>query len=134
VPASPARCLRPRSLVTEHGAEREVGVVVCATGHAAPDGLRACLGMAAPGFPNSVYLPCGPNTNIGSTSVICTREPRARHAVKALRHMQHRDRSYVAVRPSAPAAFAAKVDRWMVGTARTTRCSNYFRAPNGRPR
>lgn len=134
MPASPARCLCPRSLVTEHGAEREVGVVVCATGHAAPDGLRACLGMAAPGFPNSVYLPCGPNTNIGSTSVICTREPRARHAVKALRHMQHRDRSYVAVRPSAPAAFAAKVDRWMVGTARTTRCSNYFRAPNGRPR
>jgi cyclohexanone monooxygenase len=39
---------------------------------------------------------------------------------------------YVAVRPDALADFVAKIDRWMVGTVWTTRCSNYFRAPNGR--
>lgn len=28
--------------------------------------------------------------------------------------------------------YLAKIDRWMVGTVWTTRCSNYFRAANGR--
>ena len=75
VVTSPARYLRARSLVTEDGTEREVDVVVCATGYAAADylgqldvsgeagndtarglssdGAHAYLGMAVPGFPNS---------------------------------------------------------------------------------
>lgn len=149
---SPARSLRARSLVTEDGTEREVDLVVCATGYAAADylgeldvsgehgitlrqvwrdGAHAYLGMAVPDFPNFFML-YGPNTNVGSNSVIFILEAQARYIVRAVRHLRRRRKRYVAVRASALAEFVAKVDRWMVGTVWTTQCSNYFRAPNGR--
>ncbi|OBH39530.1 cyclohexanone monooxygenase [Mycobacterium intracellulare] len=149
---SPARSLRARSLVTEDGTEREVDLVVCATGYAAADylgeldvsgeggitlrqvwrdGAHAYLGMAVPQFPNFFML-YGPNTNVGSNSVIFILEAQARYIVRALRHLRRRRKRYIAVRASALAEFVAKIDRWMVGTVWTTQCSNYFRAPNGR--
>jgi hypothetical protein len=41
-------------------------------------------------------------------------------------------RGYVALRSRTMADFTAKIDQWMEGTVWTTRCSNYFRATNGR--
>ena len=95
------------------------------------DGAQEYLGMAVPEFPNFFML-YGPNTNVGSHSVIFMLEAQARYIVRALRHMRRKGDSYIAVRPSAPADFVAKIDRWMVGTVWLTRCSNYFRAANGR--
>ncbi|KUI42506.1 cyclohexanone monooxygenase [Mycobacterium sp. IS-1590] len=150
--ASPARALRARSLVTEDGTELDVDVVLCATGYAAADylgqidvvgeggvtlretwseGAYAYLGMAVPRFPNFFML-YGPNTNVGSNSVIFMLEAQAHYIVRALKHLRRKGRSYIAVRPSAMAAFLGKVDRWMEGTVWLTRCSNYFRAANGR--
>ncbi|MGB3331534.1 MAG: NAD(P)/FAD-dependent oxidoreductase [Mycobacterium sp.] len=152
VVTSPARALRSRSVVTEDGTECDVDVVVCATGYAAADylgqievtgeagttlkqawrdGPRAYLGMAIPGFPNFFML-YGPNTNVGSNSVIFVLEAQARYIVRVLKHLRRTRKSYVAVRPAALADFITKVDRWMHGTVWTTRCSNYFRAANGR--
>jgi cyclohexanone monooxygenase len=59
-------------------------------------------------------------------------EAQARYIVRALRYMRRRRKGYVAVRPSTMADFIAKIDQWMAGTVWLTRCSNYFRAPNGR--
>ncbi|BBZ11184.1 flavin-containing monooxygenase [Mycobacterium branderi] len=150
--SSPARALRTRSLVTEDGTERDVDVVVCATGYAAADylgeidvigeggvalrdvwrdGAHAYLGMAVPGFPNFFML-YGPNTNVGSNSVIFVLEAQARYIVRALKYLRRKRKRYVSVRPEAMARFLAKVDQWMQGTVWTTQCSNYFRAPNGR--
>jgi cyclohexanone monooxygenase len=126
--------------------------VVCATGYAAADylgqldvrgedgttlreawrdGARAYIGMAVPGFPNFFML-YGPNTNVGSNSVIFMLEAQALYIVRALKYMRCKGKRYVAVRPRALAEFVAKIDRWMVGTVWTTQCSNYFRAANGR--
>ncbi|CAJ1586756.1 NAD(P)/FAD-dependent oxidoreductase [[Mycobacterium] wendilense] len=150
--SSPAKALRTRSLVTADGTELDVDVVVCATGYAVADylgqievrgeggatladtwtdGAYAYLGMAVPGFPNFFML-YGPNTNVGSNSVIFVLEAQARYIVRALRLMRRRRKSYIAVRRDATADYIAKIDRWMVGTVWTTRCSNYFRAANGR--
>jgi cyclohexanone monooxygenase len=152
VVSSPARTLRSRSLVTEDGTELEVDVVLCATGYAAADylgqidvtgergvtlrdmwsdGAYAYLGMAVPGFPNFFML-YGPNTNVGSNSVIFMLEAQANYIVRALKYMRRKRRRYVAVRPAAMADFIAKIDQWMEGTVWLTRCSNYFRAANGR--
>ena len=105
--------------MTEDGAELDVDVVVCATGYAAADylgqidvvgesaaslhdtwsdGAYAYLGMAVPGFPNFFML-YGPNTNVGSNSVIFMLEAQARYIVRALKHMRRRRKSYIAVRP-----------------------------------
>jgi cyclohexanone monooxygenase len=152
VVSSPARYLRSRSLITEDGTELDVDVVLCATGYAAADylgqidvigelgvslrntwreGAYAYLGMAVPGFPNFFML-YGPNTNVGSNSVIFMLEAQAHYMVRALKHMRRKRKSYIAVRPQAMASFLAKIDGWMVGTVWLTRCSNYFRAANGR--
>ncbi len=150
--SSPARYLRERSLVMQDGTERDVDVVVCATGYAAAnylgeievtgeggvtlrevwhDGAHAYLGMAVPGFPNFFIL-YGPNTNVGSNSVIFVLEAQARYVVRALRYLRRTRRTYVAVKPAAMASFLAKIDHWMLATVWTTQCSNYFRAANGR--
>jgi cyclohexanone monooxygenase len=150
--SSPAHSLRARSLVLRDGTERDVDVVVCATGYAAADylgeidvageggvalrdvwrdGAHAYLGMAVPGFPNFFML-YGPNTNVGSNSVIFVLEAQARYIVRALRYLRRRRKTYLAVRPVAMARFLAKVDEWMQGTVWMTQCSNYFRAANGR--
>ncbi|MET0900921.1 MAG: NAD(P)/FAD-dependent oxidoreductase [Mycobacterium sp.] len=152
VVASAARALRSRSLVTADGAELDVDVVVCATGYAAADylgeievtgeddttlgerwqdGAYAYLGMAVPGVPNFFML-YGPNTNVGSNSVIFMLEAQAHYIVRALQHMRRHRKSYVAVRPEAMAEFITKIDEWMQGTVWTTRCSNYFRTASGR--
>ncbi|WKG05748.1 NAD(P)/FAD-dependent oxidoreductase [Mycolicibacterium sp. HK-90] len=152
VVSSPARALRSVGLVTEDGRELDVDVVVCATGYAAADylgqievtgeggvslrdtwseGAFAYLGMTVPGFPNFFML-YGPNTNVGSNSVIFILEAQARYVVRALKHLRRKRKSYVAVRPEAMAAFLADIDRWMQGTVWLTRCSSYFRAPSGR--
>jgi len=152
VVSSPARSLRARSLVTEDGSELGVDVVVCATGYAAADylgqievvgqsgaslrdtwstGASAYMGMAVPDFPNFFML-YGPNTNVGSNSVIFMLEAQAHYVVRALKYMRRRRKSYVAVRPEAMTAFIAKIDGWMEGTVWLTRCNNYFRAANGR--
>ena len=152
VVSSPARALRARTLVTEDGSELDVDVVVCATGYAAADylgqidvvgecgtslrdiwsdGAYAYLGMAVPGFPNFFML-YGPNTNVGSNSVIFMLEAQAHYIVRALKYARRTRKSYIAVRPRAMADFIAKIDGWMEGTVWTTRCNNYFRAANGR--
>ena len=152
VVSSPARSLRTRSLVTEDGSRLDVDVVVCATGYAAADylgqidvigesgislretwrdGAYAYLGMTVPGFPNFFML-YGPNTNVGSNSVIFMLEAQAHYIVRALRYMRRKRNCYVALRPETMADFMAKIDQWMEGTVWTTRCSNYFRAANGR--
>jgi cyclohexanone monooxygenase len=149
---SPARSLRSRSLVTEDGSELNVDVVLCATGYAAADylgqidvigeegrslrdtwaeGAYAYLGMAVPGFPNFFML-YGPNTNVGSNSVIFMLEAQARYIVRALKYMRRKGKSYVAVRADTMAWFIAKIDEWIEGTVWLTRCHDYFRAANGR--
>ena len=152
VVSSPARRLRSRSLVTEDGTELDVDVVLCATGYAAADylgqievrgaddvllsdtwrdGAFAYLGMAVPGYPNFFML-YGPNTNVGSNSVIFMLEAQAHYIVRALKYMRRKNRSCIEVRSDVMTRFLAKIDTWMQGTVWLTRCSNYFRAPNGR--
>lgn len=152
VVSSPARTLRSRSLVTEDGTELDVDVVLCATGYAAADylgeidvagpggtslaetwrdGAFAYLGMAVPGYPNFFML-YGPNTNVGSNSVIFMLEAQAHYIVRALKYMRRKDKSYIEVRSEVMTRFLDKIDAWMQGTVWLTRCSNYFRAPNGR--
>ena len=74
----------------------------------------------------------GPNTNVGSNSVIFMLEAQAHYVVLALKHMRRRRSTYVAVREHAMAAFIERIDQWMDGTVWTTRCNSYFRASNGR--
>ncbi|UXA19855.1 NAD(P)/FAD-dependent oxidoreductase [Mycobacterium sp. SMC-4] len=150
--SSAASALRSRTLITEDGTELDVDVVLCATGYAAADylgqievigadatplastwrdGAFAYLGMTVPGYPNFFML-YGPNTNVGSNSVIFMLEAQAHYIVRVLKYLRRRNRNYIEVRSEVTARFLDKVDQWMQGTVWLTRCSSYFRAANGR--
>ena len=126
-------------------------MVVCATGYAAADylgqievvgrgrrrrcttrwrdGAYAYLGMTVPGFPNFFML-YGPNTNVGSNSVIFMLEAQAHYVVRALKYMRrHEQVATSRCGAQTMADFIDTIDEWMQGTVWTTRCSNYFRPP-----
>ncbi|HET9719026.1 MAG TPA: NAD(P)/FAD-dependent oxidoreductase [Solirubrobacteraceae bacterium] len=131
---------------TEDGIERPADVLVFATGFAshefvAPmevvgdDGLalaevwrevpRAYLGLSVPGFPN-LFLLYGPNTNGGTGSVIYTLEAGVRHVIAALRELERRRASRIAVRPEAAAAFDRELWARLQGTVWHSGCTNWY--------
>ena len=74
----------------------------------------------------------GPNTNVGSNSVIFMLEAQARYIVRALKYMRRKGKSLRRGATRRAGRLHRQDRRWMVGTVWTTQCSNYFRAPNGR--
>jgi cation diffusion facilitator CzcD-associated flavoprotein CzcO len=147
------REIRPRSIVTADGAEREVDTLIFGTGfrvHDNPsfarvrgrDGRtlgeawqgspRAYLGTTIAGFPN-LFLLVGPNSAGGYNSIVFTTEAHVNYAIEAIRAMdRHRVRS-VEIRPDVYDAFVRDTDRrlqesvWNAGG-----CASWYLDENGR--
>jgi cation diffusion facilitator CzcD-associated flavoprotein CzcO len=143
--------ITPTGIVTEDGVERDVDVIVFATGYrvdrfasripitgrdglllgdAWADGAQAHLGITTSGFPN-LFILYGPNTNQGS--LIAMIEFEAQYAVKMLQSMDEAAVDWVDVRPEVMDAYneelqqsIAAVDVWHAG------CSHYYLSPSGR--
>lgn len=131
---------------------READVVVWGTGFAATEllapmkirgldgrslddvwaeGAHAYYGMAVPGFPN-LFIMYGPNTSLGSGSIIAMLEPQARYIAQAATHLQHAGPgSYVEVRADTETAYDEEVQRRIAGSVWTT-CSSWYRNAAGR--
>ncbi|HEX4446851.1 MAG TPA: NAD(P)/FAD-dependent oxidoreductase [Polyangiaceae bacterium] len=145
--------IRPHSIVTNDGREREVDAIVFGTGFhvtdipfgkyvTGRDGLtlddvwkgspQAHLGTTVAGFPNFFFL-LGPNTGLGHTSVVYMIESQIAHVVSALRYMRDRRVGTVEVRPEAQAAFIADVDRRLGKTVwNTGGCNSWYIDKTGR--
>ena len=143
--------ITPTGIVTVDGAEREVDVIVFATGYevdkfasripitgrgglsldeAWADGAQAYHGITTTGFPN-LFMLYGPNTNAGS--LIPMIEFQARYAVKMLQAMDEGGIDWVDVRRDAMDAYneqlqadLAAVEVWQAG------CSHYYLSESGR--
>jgi cation diffusion facilitator CzcD-associated flavoprotein CzcO len=143
--------ITPTGIITEDGIEREVDVIVFATGYrvdrfasrisitgrgglslenAWADGAQAHLGITTSGFPN-LFILYGPNTNQGS--LIAMIEFEAQYAVKMLQAMDEAAVDWVDVLPEVMDAYnkelqqsIAAVDVWHSG------CSHYYLSPTGR--
>jgi cation diffusion facilitator CzcD-associated flavoprotein CzcO len=123
------REIRGSSVVTADGREREVDVVILATGFRVTEmpfskwvtgrGGR-CLadawagspsayrGTAVAGFPN-LFLLLGPNTGLGHTSVLVMLEAQLRYLVGCLRHLERKGMKKIEVLPEAQEAFNTRV-------------------------
>lgn len=143
--------ITPRGIVTADGVERELDVLVFATGYvvdkfasripvtgrgglpldeAWADGAQAHLGITTSGFPN-LFMLYGPNTNQGS--LIPMIEWEARYAVRTLQAMDEAGVDWVDVRPDVMDAYNVelqdaldKIEVWKGG------CSHYYLADSGR--
>jgi cation diffusion facilitator CzcD-associated flavoprotein CzcO len=144
--------ITPRGIVTTDGVEREVDVLVLATGFAATkylscidvtgrkgldladawsDGAQAYKGITTAGFPN-LFMLYGPNTNQGS--LITMIEWEAEHAVKHIQRISEEELAFIDVKPEPMATYhdqlqkdIAAVVPWQAGG-----CNGYYRSPSGR--
>jgi cation diffusion facilitator CzcD-associated flavoprotein CzcO len=139
----------PKGVVDAEGVEREIDVLVMATGFQPTNYLasvevigregrslretwngepEAFLGMTVPGFPN-FYILYGPNTNGGE--IISFLEHQSSYAVRAIRRMKREGVTAIEVRPSVFRAYNRWIQRTMKGTAWVV-SNNYYKAATGK--
>ncbi|TFV91367.1 NAD(P)/FAD-dependent oxidoreductase [Blastococcus sp. CT_GayMR16] len=144
--------VRPHSIVTVDGTEREVDAIVLGTGFAATeflapmtitgrggrdlhqqwkDGASAHLGTVVPGFPN-LFVLYGPNTNLGHNSILVMLEAQVGWVVQAVRVLRDRRIGWMDVRADVAAAFDAWVQRRLRGTVFATGCHSWYLTERGR--
>ncbi|MEA2386078.1 MAG: hypothetical protein QOJ22_252 [Thermoleophilaceae bacterium] len=144
--------VRPRSVVSEDGTEREVDTIIFSTGFQVTempagkfirgrDGQtlddywggspHAHLGTAIPGFPN-LFMLLGPNTGLGHSSMVYMIESQVAHVLEALRAMDERGAHTVEVRPEVEASYNEAVDQQLDGTVWNTGCASWYVDQNGR--
>ncbi len=128
--------VRPRSIVTTDGTEREVDAIIFGTGFRVTEmpaahrifgregtslGERwngspnAYKGTTVAGFPN-LFMLTGPNTGSGHNSIVFFIESQVRYVLGALRAMGVRGAGVAEVRPDAQAAYNREIDARMPGT------------------
>jgi cation diffusion facilitator CzcD-associated flavoprotein CzcO len=144
--------IRPRSIVTTDGTEREVDTIIFGTGFHVSDipivdrlrgrdgrtlgehwdgSPRAYKGAAVAGFPNLFFL-VGPNTGLGHNSIVFMIESQIRYVAGALGAMRRRGAAVVDVRPEAQAAYNVELERMTEGTVWVSGgCSSYYIDRNG---
>lgn len=141
----------PAGVRTEDGVEREVDVLVLATGFSthgfvAPMEVvgatgrtlaeewaqvpRAYLGVSVPSFPN-MFLLYGPNTNGGSGSVIFTIESAMGHVIAALRELDRADARRIEVRRRTAEAFDRELRTALAETVWHSGCTSWYVDENG---
>ena len=137
--------VKPHSIVTADGTEREVDTIVFATGFRVTDvpvadrirngagtslaevwrdGMSALHGSTVAGFPN-LFLIIGPNTGLGHTSMIFMIESHVRYVSDAVRQIRARGLSSVQPRRPAQDEYNVAVQRrlapsvWNAGGCRS---------------
>jgi cation diffusion facilitator CzcD-associated flavoprotein CzcO len=95
------------------------------------EGARAHLGMAVPGFPN-MFLIYGPNTNLGSSSVIQMIEQQARYIRQVVEELARGGRARAfEIRRAVEAAYDAEVQSRLERGVWTD-CDSWYRTASGR--
>jgi len=146
--------IREHSIVTVDGTEREIDVLVLATGFHVTDnpmmerirggdgasllehwrahGAQAYLGTTVPGYPN-FFLLAGPNTGIGHTSLVVMIEAQIGYVIGALRAMKARSAATVEVRQQPFEAYNAELQSKMQRTVwNTGGCASWYLDAEGR--
>jgi len=147
------REVRGRSVVDADGREREVDVIILATGFRVTEmpfarwvtgrqGNRlaerwsgsptAYRGTAVAGFPN-LFLLLGPNTGLGHTSVLIMLEAQLRYVIECIRHLERSGMAVLEVLPEAEEAFNTGVQSRLRDTVwNSGGCRSWYLDPTGR--
>jgi len=145
--------VKEHTIVTVDGTEREIDVLVLATGFHVTDnpmmerirgrdgrslleqwrtsGAQAYLGTTVPNFPN-LFLLAGPNTGIGHTSLVFMIEAQIEYVMGALRAMDARHVATVEIREQPFVAYNNEVQAKMQRTVwNTGGCASWYLADQG---
>jgi cation diffusion facilitator CzcD-associated flavoprotein CzcO len=151
VVTAPIEGLTARGVRTRDGRERAVDAVIYGTGFAATeflagiqirgtdgrelaaawqDGARAHLGLAVPGFPNFFML-YGPNTNLGSGSIVFMLEQQAAHLAALTRTLLERGLRSVEVRADVEQAFVRQMRERSARSTYSGNCTSWYKNADG---
>ncbi|QIS01611.1 FAD-dependent oxidoreductase [Nocardia brasiliensis] len=144
--------ITPTGIRTADGVEHEVDVIIFGTGFKGTEflapmniygvggrkltdvwgdaGARAFLGLSVPHFPN-LFMMYGPNTNVGSGSIIYMLESQARYIRQVVAYLTDRPGRYLAARASTEQDW----DDWLQRRLKDTPwnfCSSWYRNAAGR--
>jgi len=142
----PIASIGENAIVTQDGSEYDVDVIIYGTGFAATDflapmdvtgrkgrslhdawhdGASAFRGVAVTGFPN-LFLLYGPNTNLGSNSIIYMLESQARYVAGLLKAANEAHLGVVEVRQGAQASWEAMIEKYSGPTSWVSGCSSWY--------
>jgi cation diffusion facilitator CzcD-associated flavoprotein CzcO/acetyl esterase/lipase len=149
--AQGVRELTDGGVVAEDGSERPADVIVLSTGfestrflapmeirgrggqdlnEAWREGANAYLGMTVAGFPN-LFVMYGPNTNLGSGSIIFQLESQMAYIADAV-EMLRRTGGWLSVRPEVQRAFDTEMQSRLSTSVWQTGCNNWYVDEHGR--
>jgi cation diffusion facilitator CzcD-associated flavoprotein CzcO len=138
-------------VVTRDGVLHELDVLILGTGFTATDflapmqvrglggrdlraewreGARAYLGIAVPHFPN-LFVMYGPNTNLGSGSIVYMLESQARYVGQAVSSLAADSGRPIMVRPEVEAAYDREIQERLVDGV-WAQCHSWYRVASGR--
>ncbi|MDV7075824.1 flavin-containing monooxygenase [Gordonia amicalis] len=142
--------IEPDGVRTADGTLHPADVVVYGTGFAATDflspmevrgragrsltdawvkGARAYLGISTAGFPN-LFMMYGPNTNLGSGSIVYMLESQARHITGLVSWLAENPGHAVEVDPAVEDRFNARIQKELDRSV-WSRCSSWYRNSSG---
>jgi hypothetical protein len=93
------------------------------------DGAHAYYGLAVPDFPNFLMM-YGPNTNVGSGSIVYMLESQARHIVRLMTVLRAHPRSVIEVRANVEKRFNERLSHRLDKSV-WTMCSSWYRSARG---
>jgi len=141
-----------RGVRADDGQQRDVDAIIYSTGFAGTEflapmqirgldgcelreqwqnGAQAYLGMAISGFPNFFVL-YGPNTNLGSGSIIFMLEHQQRYIVELLKNQQAEGWRYADLRADALAEFNREIRSRSEQTTFEGNCQSWYKTADGR--
>jgi cation diffusion facilitator CzcD-associated flavoprotein CzcO len=146
--------IRPHSVVTADGVEREYDTIIFATGFEVTPppvaervrgrggrtlgevwrdtGMRAYKGTTVAGFPNLFFL-VGPNTGLGHNSIVYVIEAQLQYVLEALRTMRQRAIAEVEPRAEAQDAYNRRIQAKLEGTVwNAGGCASWYLDDAGR--
>ncbi|SEQ97897.1 Predicted flavoprotein CzcO associated with the cation diffusion facilitator CzcD [Solimonas aquatica] len=149
---SAIRRIEPEGVVDGEGRLHRVDAIIYGTGFAATQflapmrvlgsggkslhetwtrGAEAYLGMSVAGFPNFFML-YGPNTNVGSGSILFMLERQQRYLVQLLLERDKRRAASVEIQAQAQQAYVQEMEQRSAGTTYSGDCQSWYKTAEGR--
>ena len=146
------RAITPTGVVTEDGVERNVDVLVFATGFHVTDNFlsfsmrgkdgvelseawrdkaEAYFGVTTTGFPN-LFLLIGPNSGLGHNSIIFMIEAQVNYILSAIQELQRSGKKRLEVRANVLRAFNDRIQVSLTKAIWGSGCRSWYLDHNGR--
>ena len=95
------------------------------------DGAEAYKGVSVPGFPNFFML-YGPNTNLGSSSIIFMIEQQAKYIMQCVQKLAKGDAKAVEVKHAPMKSYNERIQKKLQSSVWSAGCNSWYHTDSGK--